>query len=121
MTDLEFFYEKVGADETNRYTIGQFIRAVLAIDNPADALRFYRGEIEHHAKDEELCKKYSPPDAAKSNIGWCYGEGMITEHVQMWCDVCGASHPVFGKQIPDYAEAMNEGIAMGQKLRTGTG
>jgi hypothetical protein len=81
-------------------TIGKFIEAVLYIGNNREAAQaFYAKEIgwlrEHHPE-------VTDPDAVlRSNIGWCFGEGMPVATRKMWRDATGAVHPGFG---PEYAE-----------------
>jgi hypothetical protein len=98
MTDLEFYETACKGD-----TIGHFVRATMAISNPDDAARFYRGCVANVQKQIDMGKresKFTATEAAYSNIGWCFGEGMSDEKIAMWCSVCGASNPVFGKVMP---------------------
>lgn len=94
MTDLEFYHSRVGGQ-----TIGDFVRAVLTIDNEQDAARFFRGTVAYIQDqiDAGTWKSRSTAEeAARSNIGWCYGEGMASKRIEMWVKACGASHPIFG-------------------------
>lgn len=99
--------------QTDVHTIGDLVRAILAIDNDEDAARLYRGHVEDiqtQMDDGKWEGQGSAVDAAKSNIGWCYGEGMAPERIEMWRRVTGAVHPVFGAQIPtDPAEMLAAG------------
>lgn len=93
--DKEFFIKKVGSD---KHTIGDFIRAVLDIDNKEDAERFIRGYMEWLKEQPDLDER-GPEFVMRSNIGWCFGEGMKPERIAMWNKVCGATHPVFGTAV----------------------
>jgi hypothetical protein len=77
------------------HTIGEFIRAVFSINNELDAHSFYNGYIEWLNKlpDDEHFTKI---EIAQRNIGWCFGEGMSSNKIDMWRKVCNAFHPVFG-------------------------
>src|SRR5262245_30390519 len=73
------------------YTIGDFIRAVLAIDNERDAKTF----VEHYL---ELMKEPRIEDRLKimrDNIGYCFGEWMSEDKIKMWMKLTGARHPYF--------------------------
>lgn len=113
MTDLEFYNEKCGGN-----TIGHLIRAILKIDNPEDAIRFYRGEVARIQAEidagtwEAEC---TAEQGASSNIGWCYGEGMAPERVQMWVEATKASHPIFGVTMPVASEAFAAGLKAGRE------
>ena len=87
-TDREFFVKKVGGESHN---VGQFVRAVMAINNEEDATRFYNGLIEW-GKDNYPAG-CPVEDTAKSNIGFCFGENMKPEPIELWTKVCGAYHP----------------------------
>ena len=79
---------------SERYTIGDFVRAVLAIDNEDDAAEFYAGHVAHIQRTidkGEWNSSSTAEEGAKSNIGWCFGEGMSDERRAMWVKVCGAS------------------------------
>lgn len=92
----------------DRHTIGDFISAVLAVDNEQDAAAFYDGYV---AFLEVAPDRTEPADSvARANIGWCFGEGMTSDRVQIWRQVCNASHPVFGVANPTPTEAFEAGI-----------
>lgn len=112
MTDLEFYEQRCGGN-----TIGNFVRAVLSIDNTEDAARFYRGCVAH-VQDQidqgEWQSSASAVQAANSNIGWCFGEGMAGERIGMWRSVCDAAHPIFGVMMPgSQTEAFMAGVRFG--------
>lgn len=83
---------------TPTYTFGQLFGAVLAIHEPVAAKQFYQDYIEWAMRYAE--PKYQTPDGAqelvRSNIGWIFGEGMPQEDIDMWAEVTGSMHPVFG-------------------------
>ena len=96
------------------HTIGDLIQAVLEIDNEADMALFYQGAVED-TQDQMTQGKWqgqgTAQDTARSNIGWCYGEGMDPERIAMWRRVTQAEHPVFGANMPSSpAEALRAGI-----------
>ena len=101
---------------SERYTIEDFVCAVLAIDNEDDAAKFYAGHVAHIQRTidkGEWNSSSTAEEGAKSNIGWCFGEGMSDERRAMWVKVCGASHPVFGTKVPTAGEAFKMGETMG--------
>jgi hypothetical protein len=98
-----------------KYTIGDYIGAVLAIETPEDARRFYEGNVEYLAAAPQLS---DPPEKiARANLGWCFGEGMKPERVEMWIKVCDASHPVFGTTRPTPEGAFQAGLKLGKERR----
>ncbi len=90
------------------HTIGEFINAVLRVETEAQAKEFYAGYLAYQSG-------YHPGDpkederVARSNIGWCFGEGMAPDRVAMWSRIVGASHPVFGSMIPSPSQAFSLG------------
>ena len=94
------------------HTIGEFISAVFTVENAEDAKEFYDGYLEYLHKQPDL--EGEPKRIARSNIGWCFGEGMVLEKIKMWSRTCGASHPVFGTGIPSPKEAFEAGKKMGK-------
>lgn len=107
------------------HTIGDFISAVMAINNSFDAKRFYQGYVTFMSclPAEVRDSKHTPEEVAKSNIGWCFGEGMPQERIVMWRRVCGASHPVFGSMAipPSPREAFQAGQKMARRKTMGVG
>jgi len=101
------------------HTIGDFISAVFKINNKADAALFYRGYLEWLSKlpKKEKSGKLTDEQVAKSNIGWCFGEGMDSKMIKMWNKVTGAAHPIFGAMTPTPEEAFKAGmkLARGKK------
>jgi hypothetical protein len=97
-----------------RHTIGDLIRAVMAVDNEADAKEFYRGYVEW-LEAQPMDNGYTAQQVADSNIGWCFGEGMREERKRMWVMSTTASHPIFGRTSPTPEEAVRAGIRAGQK------
>lgn len=91
------------------HTLGDFIRAVLAVDTPEHAKAFYAGcvaFIQDEINAGTWRSRHSAEDAARANIGWCFGEGMAPEKIAMWTATCQAAHPIFGGAVPTSAEAM---------------
>lgn len=78
------------------HTIGDFISAVMAINNEADAQEFYRGYVEWLEAQPGRKTEHTAKHVADMNIGWCFGEGMTDERKQMWAKCTTASHPIFG-------------------------
>jgi hypothetical protein len=100
-------------------TIGNFIGAVLRVHDAVEARRFFETELaELRSKHPEVTK---PELVLRSNIGWCFGEGMPVHERQMWAEICGAEHPLG----PEYTnreftpdEILKAGMEMGRrKLR----
>ncbi|KKL19293.1 hypothetical protein LCGC14_2466930, partial [marine sediment metagenome] len=81
-----------------------------------DAKKFYQGYLGFLEQFPET--KGDKERVARSNIGWCFGEGMTPDKIKMWSTVCEASHPVFGTTVPTSEEALEAGIKHGKKLRT---
>ena len=103
--------------DINSFTSGDFIRAVLYIDNAEDAKAFYDGYLELMSElTDEQKDGYTPEQLAKLNIGWCFGEGMKTERVKMWHNITGAAHPVFDAMTPTAEEAFAAGVKMGEEM-----
>lgn len=98
-----------------RHTIGEFIAAVLAIDNAKEAREFFDGHVAWIQRSIDAgtwTSTYSAEAAARANLGWCFGEGMAADRIRMWVEVCGASHPVFGSMStpPSPKQALDAGI-----------
>lgn len=96
------------------FSHGDFITAVLAIDDTDDARRFRDGYLEIMAADGVSPERAQ--ELASANIGWCYGEGMAPERVVMWRATTGAVHPVFGSMVtpPTPEEALEAGRRLGE-------
>lgn len=97
------------------FSHGDFIRAVLGIDNPEDARRFRDGYLEVMTANGVTPERQQ--ELASSNIGWCYGEGMPSERIAMWVEATQASHPVFGTMLvrPTAEEALEAGKRLGEQ------
>lgn len=97
-------------------TIGDLIGSVLAIDGVEEAKEYF----EHYCLwlANHPNEKHTPQEVARMNIGWCFGEGMTDAKRNMWVEVCGAAHPVFGTMAtaPTAREAYEAGLAAGAKL-----
>ena len=74
--------------------MGHCMSAIKSIGNYEDAREFYEGYAtwnEAHKPSPDY--PYSGEEIAKANIGYCFGEGMASERIQMWREVTGAEHP----------------------------
>jgi hypothetical protein len=81
---------------TDVHTVGDLVGAIMSIDNADDARRFYEGAVEDIQAQIDAGTwdgRDSAEAAARSNIGWCYGEAMPPDRVTMWRLVTGAEHP----------------------------
>lgn len=96
--------------EKPSHTVGQFISAVLAITNEAAAAEFACDYVKWLSLRGDL--KSPADEIMRSNIGYCFGEGMAEDKILMWRKVCGASHPWFGKVMPTPEEC----LVLGRKL-----
>lgn len=99
------------------FTIGEFISAIFSIEDETDAKALYDGYLDYLRQQADIGG--TPEDIARSNIGWCFGEGMVPERIKMWVKVCGASHPVFGTTVPSLQEAFSEGVKRGKLCKRG--
>lgn len=98
----------------SEHTLGAFVHAVMAIHNEAVAKDFWQGYIQW------MGNTYPETDAqnvCRSNIGWCFGEGMPEKDRAMWIRVCDASHPVFGQAKVTPKQAFAAGLELGGKQR----
>ena len=100
--------------QNDNHTIGEFMSAVLDITQHDEAKEFY----EEYLAWLKTCSDLSgtPESIAQANIGWCFGEGMKAEHVTMWHEVCGATHPIFGLTTPMPEVALELGIQAGREI-----
>lgn len=90
MTDLEFYQGRCAGP-----TVGDLVHAVLGIDNPEDAKRFFLGYTEQVQKMIENGTWKGSPNASRAasrNIGFCFGEGMSRERIAMWKAATPAYH-----------------------------
>jgi hypothetical protein len=119
---LEFFQARIVAampPAIERFTLRDLVRAVLAISEPADARRFFEGYVEHLAARGRWSSLDPVLKIARTNIGWCFGEGMTKERRWMWVVATGASHPIFGmmEDDPSPESAFEAGRRMGELMR----
>lgn len=112
--DYWFFIERVTRAKTadpdvvlpeDRFALRHLLVGMLTCTEDLDIARFFRGYVEYLEsvkgdQDSDL-KGKSPEEAARSLIGWLFGEGMSKDLVARWHKVTKASHPVFGITIPD--------------------
>ena len=95
------------------FTIGDFIDSVFSIKKKDEMKLFYEGSVYYLS----VIKGKKPGEAeaiTKSNIGWCFGEGMSGVMIHRWNEAVGASHPVFGKSIPSASGAFAAGVKLGK-------
>lgn len=101
------------------HTIGAFVTAVMKIDNDAEARLFFDGYLEWMREHIEN-KSLDPREVCRLNVGWCFGEGMATDRVQMWQRVADAAHPMLTYDAdgngPGAREALRAGMDAGRKL-----
>jgi hypothetical protein len=101
-------------------TIGDFVCEVMAIDNEVTAQKFFEAEvalINAQILAGTWKSRCSAEEGARANIGFCFGEGMASERVQMWIKVCDACHPWFGQAVPSGETAFRLGFAAGSARR----
>ena len=101
---------------------GALISAVMSIGNAAQARAFYEGYVEWtlaYQVAHSATKHLPVTEVVRSNIGWCFGEGMDPQRVEMWVTVCGARHPFFGVTKPTVDEAFEAGVAAGEAMLHG--
>ena len=88
------------------------VKAIPCSDRPA-ARAFYEGHV------ASLRRSHPDLDAekvARSNIGFCFAEGMSVAARQMWRDVCGAEHPGLGPRYTDDLMSPSEWIEAGKHM-----
>jgi hypothetical protein len=90
-------------------TMGEFVAMVLRLKDPDAALQFYEQQVQQMR--EQHPEQKDPEGVVRSNIGWCFGEGMSIPCRKMWTAVVGAEHPAFGRmeQDPTPQEAFQAG------------
>lgn len=100
--------------EKKCFTIGDFVSAVLSIQEKLEAESFYQDYLSWLKEN----KSNNSEKIARQNIGWCFGEGMSEDKRQMWISACGACHPIYGQSTPyTFQEAFEAGIKMGESLK----
>lgn len=101
------------------HSIGEFVTEVLSIKDEQSARNFveeYLRWLQRHPHPEET---HTPEQLMRANIGWCFGEGMEDRYQAMWIKVCGASHLIFGVNMPSTEEALKVGMELGRKIAQG--
>lgn len=88
---------------------------MLGVETIADARAFHRDYLAYLRAT--LLERDDHEAVARSNIGWCFGEGMGEERLKMWVEACDAAHPVFGQVIPSPSEALRLGYEYGRSGR----
>ena len=75
-------------------SVGALLYAVRGIHTREEAVALYEGYLEHlRGLRGGAHDRHTAEEIALSNIGWCYGEDMKPEDVEMWKSACGAEHP----------------------------
>lgn len=100
-------------------TMGEVISAVLKIDTPEAATEFYAEYVADLQQNNGRSLE-AAASIARSNIGWCFGEGMSEERKKMWKKVTGAKHPVLRRSSPSLEETVAAGVALVAKMRKKT-
>ena len=98
-------------------TISDFMQAVLSIQGSMEALDFVHQEVAR--MKEEHPEEKDPLGVLRSNIGFCFGEGMSIPHRRMWAAVCGAEHPGFGPEYTNRDFTPEEAFQAGVRLAEG--
>jgi hypothetical protein len=99
--------------ELTKFTMGDCVQAIMAIDSINSARSFYEGYVEWLLDNAEFESQSDAERVAKSNIGFCYGEGMSPDRIAMWKEACSAEHLLFGATMPTPEEAFAEGVKRG--------
>ncbi len=95
-------------------TMGDIMDAIFKIHDAAEAKQFFDDYVEFVKQDRP---DQNALDVVKSNIGWMFGEGALSERqIAMWAAL-GASHPVFGTTQPTAEEAFKKGLEMGERMK----
>ncbi len=97
--------------KTGRHSYGAMFDAVLTIDNPTDAKKFFDGYVEWLSEQDELTD--DPAYVAKHNIGYMFGYYSEPEKYEMWMKATGVKHPIFGKDLHNISP--EEAFWTGQK------
>ena len=101
-------------DSKHGFTMGDTVNAILEVSSMEDAKDFFDGYVEditcRRGKSQEEAE-----GTARSNIGFCFGEGMSKKRIAMWIQACGAAHPVFGTVMPSGEQAFKMGQAHGER------
>lgn len=81
-------------------SLGSLVSAVLKIADDRQAMRrFYDAELAW-LRDEHP-EITDPEKVLRSNIGWCFGEGMPLTTRKLWAEETGAEHMIAG---PEFAQ-----------------
>lgn len=122
---FERVVESVGGS-VGEMTVGTLMSAIfvaLTMESIAEteeerAALFYEGYVQWQMEQEPEAGREEAERIVRSNIGWCFGEGRMTdEEKRIWHEVVGASHPIFGTATPTPEEALKAGIERGRRAR----
>jgi len=141
---MMFFEQKIHAQmgmhgdvgRLKRFTIGDLMGAVLAINSDDDAKAFYESYVAWLTAHLDPASVHTPrsrlegtpagiyllssQQIACDNIGWCFGEGMSRERIAMWRRTTPAAHPVLPiteNHQPTAQECLDAGLRAGRALR----
>lgn len=110
---LEFF-QKMTSHEKGMSVL---ISAVLGIKKEEDMKLFFEGYVMFLIKTYPERPLKENERIARSNIGWCFGEGMNPHRKALWNKVTGAAHPIFGMSDPSPSEAFHLGCKLGERMK----
>src|SRR4051812_10595757 len=96
-----------------QHLVRDLIKAVLKIKNETDARDFFDGYMDHLKIVESSDRALS---IARSNIGWCFGEGMSPDKITMWRRVCEAAHPALRFSPEGNPPSADECLQAGMEL-----
>lgn len=110
-----FFESCINAQRNDKselieFTMGDCVGAIMAIDSIGDARAFFGGYVKWILDNTETKSRSEAERIARSNIGFCYGEGMSPYRIAMWKEACDAEHPIFGATMPTPEKAFAEGV-----------
>lgn len=98
---------------------GQLIDAVMAINDSADAERFFEAYA-HSIRQHRALTVGESRARARAEIGYVFCEGMDIEHRRMWNKAAGIEHPFLGPLTdhdPTPEECLAAGVELGQRLK----
>lgn len=113
-----FFYEMLvhGMSPARTHTAA-FFDAVLSIQNSEQAVKFFRGCVQFFLRKNPHLGVARIEQIVRSDIGYCFGEGMPPAMRKMWHSTTGAVHPYFGTSDPDPLTAFVLGLKLGETIQ----
>lgn len=96
-----------------------FIWAVKAVPANRQAMRrFYNRELAWLRKEHPEIK--DPVGVLRSNIGWCFGEGLPVATRKLWAEETGAEHlmagPEFAQRDFTFEELLRSGMKYAERM-----